>query len=100
MGESVIYYIAKPLIHPIICSGGSGGKNLDETSGQMEHDKTVRTLLKAHKTRKPIALLSDDLYALFPYQFDPKWMYVVLGFYQVVDAWGENLPHRIFSSLT
>ena len=66
----------------------------------MEDDKTVRALLRVRETRKPIALLADDMYALFPYHFDPKWMYVVLGFYQVVDAWGKHFRHLASSSLT
>ena len=69
-------------------SGGSGGRNLSENSGQADDDYSVRALLRAKEEQKQIALVADDQYRLFPYELDPKWMYVVLGFYQIVDAWG------------
>ena len=42
--------------------------------------------------KRPLVLLIDDRYALFPYDLATKgYTYVVLGFYHIVHAWGKSL---------
>ena len=75
-------------------SGGGGGKLLDESSGQAQEDSSVRGLLRTYRAGTPLILLADNNYALFPYQLEDEWMYVVLGAYRIVDAWGEQPNDR------
>lgn len=46
---------------------------------------------------RPVALLIDDRYVLFPYDLSskPDCTYVVLGFYHIAHAWGECLQFNL-----
>lgn len=59
-----------------------------EGDGQREHDSSVRALLNNYRRRRPLVVISDNKYARFPFDLEEK-MYVVLGLYWIVDAWGE-----------
>ncbi|THH15639.1 hypothetical protein EW146_g4864 [Bondarzewia mesenterica] len=62
-------------------------------SDQLAEDKSVKALLNNWKTGRPLVLLADDRYALFPYNLAAgHYTYVVLGFYQIVHAWAEYQP--------
>jgi len=67
-----------------------GRWTLRQAADQQSDDKSVRALLKTFKERRPIALVIDDRYPLFPYDMAFKDVtYAVLGFYMIVQAWGE-----------
>jgi len=56
---------------------------------QLAQDKSVRALLRNHIENRPLVLLADDRYKLFPYNLaESGYTYVVLGFYYVTHAWG------------
>lgn len=58
-------------------------------SDQLAADKSVRALLNNYLHNRPLALLIDDKYALFPYDLGSKNVaYAVLGFYTIAYAWG------------
>ncbi|KAM5540196.1 hypothetical protein V8D89_006015, partial [Ganoderma adspersum] len=87
----------------VISHGGGKAESLHSTKGQAtllkasdqeEGDKSVRALLRTYKMGRPVALLIDDRYALFPYDFSskPDCTYVVLGFYHIAHAWAERQP--------
>ena len=69
----------------------AGEITVQEASDQLADDKSVRALLQTHRMKRPIALLIDDRYAMFPYDISakPDCMYVVLGFYHIAHAWGK-----------
>ncbi|PIL35902.1 hypothetical protein GSI_01562 [Ganoderma sinense ZZ0214-1] len=71
-----------------------GQATLLKASDQEEGDKSVRALLRTYKMGRPVALLIDDRYALFPYDLSskPDCTYVVLGFYHIAHAWAERQP--------
>ena len=80
------------------CRGGraesmhkEGGHSvLRAAEDQRSDDKSVRALLKTYHERRPIALVIDDRYAQFPYDLASLGVtYAVLGFYMIVQAWGE-----------
>ncbi|KAG8213942.1 hypothetical protein J3R82DRAFT_10688 [Butyriboletus roseoflavus] len=72
-----------------------GPKRYQTDQDQEASDKSVRALLKTCKDRRPIALLADDRYALFPYDLaSANYTYVVLGFYWISHAWAECQPTR------
>jgi len=61
---------------------------------QLAQDKSVRALLKNFQDNRPLVLLIDDKYILFPYDLGSRDVtYAVLGFYKIVHAWGM-LPYR------
>lgn len=63
-----------------------------EASDQMEDDKSVRALLQTYRMKRPVALLIDDKYKLFPLDLSSKGCtYAVLGWYIIARAWGEIL---------
>ena len=68
-----------------------GQAKLQEASDQEEGDRSVRALLRTYQMKRPIVLIIDDRYALFPYDLStkPDCTYVVLGFYHIAHAWGE-----------
>lgn len=67
-----------------------GKYTLKEAEDQQATDKSVRALMKTYKERRPIALVIDDRYPLFPLDLASKDVtYAVLGFYMIVHAWGE-----------
>jgi hypothetical protein len=58
---------------------------------QLAQDNSVRALLDNYRNQRPLALLIDDKYALFPYDLGVKDItYVVLGFYTIAHAWGTT----------
>lgn len=62
-----------------------------EAADQLESDKSVRALLNTHNMQRPVALLVDDKYSLFPFNLAADgYTYVVLGFYRIAHAWGES----------
>lgn len=67
-------------------------------SDQLAADKSVRALINNYVHNRPLALLIDDKYALFPYDLGSKDVaYAVLGFYTVAYAWGAyRLPKQMF----
>lgn len=79
-----------------------GQATLQKAADQEEGDKSVRALLQTYETKRPVALLIDDRYALFPYDLTskPDCTYVVLGFYHIAHAWGECLIRSPASSPT
>jgi hypothetical protein len=57
---------------------------------QLEDDRSVRALLNNYKSGRPLAVLADNNYALFPYDLTADgYTYVVLGLYWITHAWGE-----------
>ncbi|RXW21281.1 hypothetical protein EST38_g4567 [Candolleomyces aberdarensis] len=65
-----------------------GQSSLRPAEDQKSDDKSVRALLKACREKRPIALVIDDRYALFPYDLSALGVtYAVLGFYMIVEAW-------------
>ncbi|KAI0655889.1 hypothetical protein C8Q70DRAFT_922757 [Cubamyces menziesii] len=68
-----------------------GQTALQKAEDQREEDKSVRALLRTYQMKRPLVLLIDDRYALFPYDLATKgYTYVVLGFYHIVHAWAER----------
>ncbi|KAI0665933.1 hypothetical protein C8Q78DRAFT_985535 [Trametes maxima] len=67
-----------------------GQHEVHEADDQREEDKSVRALLRTYQMKRPLALIIDDRYALFPYDLAAKgYTYVVLGFYHIAHAWGK-----------
>ncbi|KAF7980743.1 hypothetical protein HWV62_36767 [Athelia sp. TMB] len=61
-------------------------------SDQLEQDKSVRALLNNYSQNRPIVLIADDRFKLFPYNLSAtNCAYVVLGFYCITNVWG-NAP--------
>lgn len=56
--------------------------------GQRDQDASVRALLNNYRNQYPLALIVDNRYAPFPFDLGER-MYVVLGLYWIVNAWGE-----------
>ncbi|KAI0630126.1 hypothetical protein C8Q77DRAFT_243759 [Trametes polyzona] len=70
-----------------------GHSQLHEADDQREEDKSVRALLRTFQMKRPLVLIIDDRYALFPYDLAAKgYTYVVLGFYHIAHAWAEREP--------
>ena len=60
-----------------------------KASDQLAEDKSVRALLDNYRSGRPLVLLIDDKYALFPYDLGSHGVtYAVLGFYTISYAWG------------
>ena len=56
---------------------------------QLAQDKSVRALIRNHKENRPLVLLADDRYKLFPYNLPAGCTYIVLGFYCITHVWGK-----------
>ncbi|KAI0355710.1 hypothetical protein OH77DRAFT_1402391 [Trametes cingulata] len=70
-----------------------GQSAVHEADDQREEDKSVRALLRTYQMKRPLVLIIDDKYALFPYDLAAKgYTYVVLGFYHIAHAWAEREP--------
>ncbi|EKM54554.1 uncharacterized protein PHACADRAFT_185468 [Phanerochaete carnosa HHB-10118-sp] len=76
--------------------GGKAGQSLAKAPGtvrasdQQEDDKSVRALLHNYRIGRPLVLIVDDKYSLFPYDLAAKGVtYAVLGWYQIAHAWAE-----------
>ncbi|KAI0949242.1 hypothetical protein AcW1_008912 [Taiwanofungus camphoratus] len=86
----------------IISHGGGKAESLHTREGhseqheaddQLADDKSVRALLNTCALQRPIALLVDDKYSLFPFDLAADgYTYVVLGFYHIAHAWAERQP--------
>jgi hypothetical protein len=93
----------------LACSGGKSESILDYRVGparfqqaqdQEVTDKSVRALLKSYTDRRPLVLLVDEKYALFPFDLGASgYTYIVLGFYWISHAWGMTHPIRIHVSI-
>ena len=89
-----------------LCSGGKA-ESLHKRKGQtvaqpatdqLAEDKSVRALLNNYRNQRPLVLLIDDKYVLFPYNLGAKDItYVVLGFYIIAHAWGTTSTSSFFS---
>ncbi|TFK26504.1 hypothetical protein FA15DRAFT_667393 [Coprinopsis marcescibilis] len=67
-----------------------GRSVMKEAGNQQSDDKSVRALLKNFREGRPLALVIDDKYPLFPFSLASKNVtYAVLGFYMIVHAWAE-----------
>ncbi|KAG6813382.1 hypothetical protein H0H92_011648 [Tricholoma furcatifolium] len=72
-------------------SSHQGKSCLQPAEDQLAQDKSVRALLTNYRECKPLALLIDDRYALFPYDLASKEIaYAVLGFYTISHAWANH----------
>ncbi|KIP11598.1 hypothetical protein PHLGIDRAFT_124740 [Phlebiopsis gigantea 11061_1 CR5-6] len=76
--------------------GGKAAQSLAKAPGtvnasdQQEDDKSVRALLHNYRTRRPLVLIIDDKYALFPFDLaSQQCTYAILGWYQIAYAWAE-----------
>ncbi|KAF9464938.1 hypothetical protein BDZ94DRAFT_1189835 [Collybia nuda] len=86
----------------IISHGGGGAESVHQRHGQIineaaadqdAQDKSVRALLQNYKDARPLVLLIDDKYVLFPYDLGSRNVtYAVLGFYTIAHAWAEYQP--------
>ncbi|KAL4078381.1 hypothetical protein V8B97DRAFT_1865931 [Scleroderma yunnanense] len=71
----------------------STGRRLQAAQDQTTSDKSVRALLKNYRDNRPLVLLADDKYVLFPYDLSASgYTYVVLGVYWISHAWAEYQP--------
>ena len=71
---------------------------MQPATDQLAHDKSVRALLDNYRNQRPLVLLIDDKYILFPYDLGARDMtYVVLGFYTIAHAWGTTFNRLWFS---
>ncbi|KAF4599529.1 hypothetical protein EYR40_006623 [Pleurotus pulmonarius] len=83
----------------IISHGGGKWESQHMTRGQVEthladdqlaQDKSVRALIANYVNKRPLVLLIDDKYALFPFNLSASGItYAVLGFYFISDYWAE-----------
>jgi hypothetical protein len=68
----------------------NGRLEIQGPGDQLEDDRSVRALLNNYKSGRPLAVLADNNYALFPYDLTADgYTYVVLGLYWITHAWGE-----------
>ncbi|KAH7925520.1 hypothetical protein BV22DRAFT_1033889 [Leucogyrophana mollusca] len=82
--------------------GGKAESTYDLANGDKRHlsaddqeatDISVRALLKTYKDRRPLVLLADDKYVLFPFDLVASGCtYIVLGAYWISHAWAERQP--------
>ncbi|KAH9994044.1 hypothetical protein BJV77DRAFT_996606, partial [Russula vinacea] len=78
----------------LIISHGSALENrrleVHEPADQLEDDRSVRALLNNYRSGRPLVVLADDNYALFPFDLTANgYTYVVLGLYWIAHAWAE-----------
>lgn len=68
---------------------------------QLAQDKSVRALIANYTNKRPLVLLIDDKYALFPFNLSASGItYAVLGFYFISDFWGESAKIGSITTLT
>ena len=64
-------------------------KEIQGPGDQLEDDRSVRALLNNYRSGRPLVILADNNYALFPYDLAANgYAYVVLGLYWITHAWG------------
>ncbi|KAI0254135.1 hypothetical protein BJV78DRAFT_1122074 [Lactifluus subvellereus] len=83
----------------IISHGGGKAEALRSKNGrleiqgpedQLEDDRSVRALLNNYRTGRPLVVLADNNYVLFPFDLTGGgYTYVVLGLYWIAHAWAE-----------
>ncbi|PFH53754.1 hypothetical protein AMATHDRAFT_985 [Amanita thiersii Skay4041] len=88
----------------IISHGGGKAASIHHYKGhsttqladdQLAQDKSVRALLRTYRESRPLVLVIDNKYALFPYDLSSKNVgYAVLGFYTIAHAWAEYQTAR------
>jgi hypothetical protein len=62
-----------------------------QADDQLAEDKSVKALLTTYNSHRPLVLLVDDKYSLFPYDLSAKDVtYAVLGYFFIAHAWGER----------
>lgn len=86
----------------IISHGGGKAESIHSRQGQtllqvaddqLAQDKSVRALLTTYKLQRPLVLLIDDKYTLFPFDLSTKDVtYAVLGLYTIAHVWAECQP--------
>ncbi|KAG1812407.1 uncharacterized protein BJ212DRAFT_1276580 [Suillus subaureus] len=70
-----------------------GAARFQQAQDQEATDKSVRALLKSYTDKRPLVLLADEKYALFPFDLGASGCtYVVLGLYWISHAWAEYQP--------
>ncbi|KAG0708360.1 hypothetical protein DFH29DRAFT_892124 [Suillus ampliporus] len=70
-----------------------GPARFQQAQDQEATDKSVRALLRSYTDKRPLVLLADDKYALFPFDLGSSGCtYVVLGSYWISHAWAEYQP--------
>ncbi|TFK44332.1 hypothetical protein BDQ12DRAFT_730402 [Crucibulum laeve] len=70
-----------------------GHASAQQADDQLAQDKSVRALLRNYRERRPVVLLIDDKYILFPYDLAGQGVtYAVLGYYMIIHAWAEYHP--------
>ena len=63
---------------------------MESADDQSINDKSVRALLTNYRESRPLVLLVDDKYALFPIDLGADDVtYAVLGFYTIAHFWGR-----------
>ena len=86
------------LLIPLHNSGGKaesihsrqGQSVIESADDQSINDKSVRALLTNYRESRPLVLLVDDKYALFPVDLGASDItYAVLGFYTIAHFWGR-----------
>ncbi|KAF8070689.1 hypothetical protein FPV67DRAFT_1036975 [Lyophyllum atratum] len=86
----------------IVSHGGGKAESIHSSQGksstqpaedQLAQDKSIRALLANYRESRPLVLLIDDKYALFPYDLKARNVtYAVLGLYTITHAWAEYQP--------
>jgi hypothetical protein len=68
---------------------------IQRPADQLEDDRSVRALLNNYRSGRPLVVLADSNYALFPFDLAANgYTYVVLGLYWITHAWGQYyMPH-------
>ncbi|KAI6094829.1 hypothetical protein EDD16DRAFT_1502659 [Pisolithus croceorrhizus] len=85
--------------------GGRCEKPLDSPAGHhlrsaQRQTPSVRALLRNYVEKRPLVLLADDNYVLFPYDLGASgYTYVVLGIFWISHAWAEYVPDPTDASL-
>jgi hypothetical protein len=70
----------------------NGQTDTQLAADQLAEDKSVRALISNYEQGKPLVLLVDDKYALFPFDLAARGVtYAVLGFYRIIHTWGMRL---------
>ncbi|KAH7916571.1 2OG-Fe(II) oxygenase superfamily-domain-containing protein [Hygrophoropsis aurantiaca] len=80
--------------------GGKAESTLGSRCGEKRHmsaddqqatDHSVHALLNTYESKRPLILLADDKYSLFPFDLAASgFTYVVLGLYWISHVWAER----------
>jgi hypothetical protein len=70
----------------------NGQTDTQLAADQLAGDKSVGALISNYQQGKPLVLLVDDKYSLFPFDLAATGVtYAVLGFYKIIHTWGMFL---------